>query len=91
MIEMTVTYKGLSRSKLIHWVTVIFLLTNNNRMGKATAPEGLSAAALGSHFAIIIGMKMKKFGFDCITKRCPAFHGRKQKQIKTFVFTVSNQ
>ena len=79
MIEMTVTYKGSLRCKLIHLVTVIFFSTNNNRTGKAFAPADLSVAALGSHLAIIIGIKMEKLGLDLITKRCRAFHSRNTK------------
>ena len=76
MIEMTVTYEGSLRWKLIHWATVIFFSTNNNKTGKSFTPADLSVAALGSHFAIIIGMKMEKLGLDLITKRCLAFYSR---------------
>ena len=76
MIEMTVTYEGSLPWKLIHRAKVIFFSTNNNRTGKAFAPGDLSVAALGSHWAIIIGMKMKKLGLNLITKRCLAFHSR---------------
>jgi len=76
MIEMTVTYEGSLRCKLIHLATVIFFSTNNNRTGKAFAPAYLSVAALGSHLAIIIGMKMEKLGLDLITKRCLVFYSR---------------
>jgi hypothetical protein len=37
MIEMTVTYEGSLRWKLIHQAAVIFLLINNNRTGKSFA------------------------------------------------------
>jgi hypothetical protein len=49
MIEMTVTYKGLLRCKLIHWATVIFFSTKNNRIGKAFTLADFSMATLGSH------------------------------------------
>tara|TARA_B110000444_G_scaffold220008_1_gene220513 strand:+ start:204 stop:359 length:156 start_codon:yes stop_codon:yes gene_type:complete len=51
MIEMTVTYEELLRWKLIHWATVIFFSTNNNRTGIAFTPADLSVAALGLHLA----------------------------------------
>ena len=76
MIEMTVTYKGSLRCKLIHLATVIFFSTNNNRTGKAFALSDLSVVALGSHLAIIIGLKMEKLGLDLTTKCCLAFHSR---------------
>ena len=86
MIEMTVTYEGSLRWKLIHWATVIFFSTNNNKTGKSFTPADLSVAALGSHFAIIIGMKMEKLGLDLITKRCPAFHSRNTETNKNIRF-----
>ena len=86
MIEMTVTYKGSLRCKLIHWATVIFFSTNNNRTGKVFAPTDFSVAALGSRLAIIIGMKMKKLGLDLITKRCRAFHSRNTETDKNIRF-----
>jgi len=86
MIEMTVTYEGLLSCKLIHRATVIFFSTNNNRTGKAFLPADLSVVALGSHLAIIIGMKMEKLGLDLITKRCPAFHSRNIETDKNIRF-----
>jgi len=86
MIEMTVTYEGSLPWKLIHRAKVIFFSTNNNRTGKAFAPGDLSVAALGSHFAIIIGMKVEKFGLDLINKRCPALYGRNTESDKNIRF-----
>ena len=86
MIEMTVTYEGSLRRKLIRWVTVIFFSTNNNRTGKAFAPADLSVAALGSYLAIIFGMKMEKLGLDLITKRSLAFHSRNTEADKNIRF-----
>ena len=86
MIEMTVTYEGSLRCKLIGWAAVIFFSTNNNRTGKAFAPADLSVAALGSRLAIIIGMKMEKLGLDLITKRCRAFHNRNTETDKNIRF-----
>jgi hypothetical protein len=86
MIEMTVTYEGLLRRKLIHWATVIFFSTNNNRTGKAFALSDFSVAALGSHLTIIIGMKMEKLGFNLTTKRYLARHNRNTKTDKDIRF-----
>jgi hypothetical protein len=86
MIEMTVTCKGLLRCKLIHWATVIFFSTNNNRICKAFALADFSIATLGSHSVIIIGMKMEKLGFNLTNKRYLALHNRNTKTDKNIRF-----
>jgi hypothetical protein len=58
---------------------VIFFSTNNNRMGKSFALADFSVAALGSHLARIIGMKMEKLGFNLTTKRYLAHYNRNTK------------
>ena len=83
---MTVTYKRPLPWKLIHWAAVIFLLTNNIRTDKAFALADLSVVALGSHLAMIIGMKMEKFGSYPVTKRCPAFQIRNIETDKNIRF-----
>ena len=86
MIEMTVTYKGLLRCKLIHWATVIFYSTKNNRTGKAFALADFSMETLGSHLVIIIGMKMEKLDFSLTNKRYLALHNRNTKTHKNIRF-----
>lgn len=76
MIEMTVTYEGLLRCKLIHWTKVIFLSTNNNRTDKDLILADFSVVTLCPHLIIIVGARMEKLGLDFLTKGCIALHNR---------------